>query len=74
MISFIQPLSFVAAQKAARSENLIVVGIHRCPVELLFQVIGGGLLDEGVFGVAHIVGKPSLSKNARFLSLAELTN
>ena len=39
------------AQQAVRSEVLVVVGVHRLPAELLLQVLGSGLLDEGVFGV-----------------------
>ena len=39
------------AQKAVWPEVLAVISIDRIPAELLLQVIGGGLLDEGVFGV-----------------------
>ena len=40
-----------AAQKTIRPEVLVVIGVDRFPAELMLQVIGGGLLDEGVFGV-----------------------
>ena len=39
------------AEQAAGAEALVVVGIDRLPAELLFEVVGGGLLDEGVLGV-----------------------
>ena len=39
------------AQEAARSEVLVVARVHRFPAELLFQIVGGGLLDEGVLGI-----------------------
>ena len=39
-----------AAQKTVGAEVLIVVGVDRLPAELL-KVIGGGLLNEGGFGV-----------------------
>ena len=39
------------AQKAFWPEVLVVIGVDRFPAELMLQVIGGGLLDEGVFGV-----------------------
>ena len=41
-----------AAQKTTWPEVLVVSGDQR-PAELVLQVIGGGLLDEGVFDVAH---------------------
>ena len=34
-----------------RSKVLVVVGVDRFPAELLLQVLGRGLLNEGVFGV-----------------------
>ena len=40
-----------ATEQTVRSEVLIVVGIDRFPAELLFEVLGCGLLNEGVFGV-----------------------
>ena len=40
-----------AAQQAAGVEVLVVVGVDRLPAELLLKVIGGGLLNEGVFGI-----------------------
>ena len=33
--------------------RLKVVGIHRLLAQFLFQVLGRGLLDKGVFGVWH---------------------
>ncbi len=39
------------AQQAVRPEILVVVGVHRLPAKLLFQVLGSRLLDQGVFGV-----------------------
>ena len=39
-----------AAQEAAGPEVLGVMSIDRLPAELMLQVIGGGLLDEGGFG------------------------
>ena len=40
-----------ATEQAIRSEVLVVVGIDGFPTELLFEVLGCGLLNEGVFGV-----------------------
>ena len=40
-----------AAEQAVRPEVFVVVGVDRFPAELFFQVLGGGLLDEGVLGV-----------------------
>ena len=40
-----------AAEQAVRPKVLGVVGVDRFPAEPLFQVLGGGLLDERVFGV-----------------------
>ena len=39
------------AKQAVGSEVLVVVGVDRLPAELLLQVVGCGLLDQGVFGV-----------------------
>ena len=41
------------AEKAVRAEVLVVVGVDRFPAELPLQVIGRGLLDEGVLGVGR---------------------
>ena len=40
-----------ATKQAIWSEVLPVVGIDGFPAELLFEVLGCGLLNEGVFGV-----------------------
>lgn len=40
-----------ATEQAVRSEVLAVIGIDGFPAELLFEVLGCGLLNEGVFGV-----------------------
>ena len=40
-----------AAEQAVRPEVFSVVGVDGFPAEPFFQVVGGGLLDEGVFGV-----------------------
>ena len=40
-----------AAEQAVRPEVLVVVRVDRFPAEPLFHVLGGGLLDERVFGV-----------------------
>lgn len=40
-----------ATEQAVRSEVLVVVGIDGFPAELLFEILGCGLLNEGVFGV-----------------------
>jgi hypothetical protein len=48
-----------APEQAIGAEVLVVEGVHRLPAELLLQVLGGGLLDQGVFGVgggAHVLG------------------
>ena len=42
----------LASQRALRTEGLVVVGIDTFPAEFVAQIVGGGLLDEGVFGVA----------------------
>ena len=49
-----------ATEQAVRSEVLVVVGIDGFPAELLFEVFGSGLLNEGVFGVGgrvHLDGR-----------------
>ena len=40
-----------AAEQAVRPEVLVVVRVDGFPAEPFLQVVGGGLLDEGVFGV-----------------------
>ena len=40
-----------AAEQVVRPEVLGVVGVDGFPAEPFFQVLGGGLLDEGAFGV-----------------------
>ena len=40
-----------AAEQAVRPEVFGVVGVDGFPTEPLFQVLGGGLLHQGVFGV-----------------------
>ena len=47
-----------AAQRAVWSGVLVVVGVNRLPSELLLEVIGGSLLDEGVFGVGDMAHDP----------------
>ena len=55
------------AQKAVWPEVLAVISIDRIPAELLLQVIGGGLLDEGVFGV----GAHTLFPDPRFAKFGD---
>ena len=40
-----------ATEQAIRPEVLAVVGINGFPVELLFEILGCGLLNECVFGI-----------------------
>jgi len=55
-----------AAQQAAGVEVLVVVGVDRLPAELLLQVVGSGLLDEGVFGVGtHTATSPFIRRGRR---------
>ena len=39
----------VTCSQPVRSEVLVAVCVERFPFELLFQILGGGVLDEGVF-------------------------
>lgn len=68
------------AEQAIRPEGLTVPGQRRLPAELVTQIVGRGLLDEGVFVIArHSLlllcyscrGQTNLSKNALFRILAE---
>ena len=53
--------------QAAQLEVLVVVGVDLL-AELLLQVVGSGLLDEGVFGVGtHTATSPSISRGRRRL-------
>ena len=49
-----------APKQARRPEILVVVGVSGLPAEVFFQVLGGSLLDEGVFGVKFRLSNWSL--------------
>ena len=51
-----------AAQQAVRSEVLLFVGVDRFPAEPFLQVLGSGLLDEGVFVVGWRAHSGMLSR------------
>ena len=54
------------AQRPVRSEGLGVVAIKRVPSEPLFEVLGGGLLDEGVFAIEHRAHRVSVTQTGIF--------
>ena len=58
-----------ATEQAVRSEVLIVIGIDGFPAELLFEVLGCGLLNEGVFGVGRWIHFVTLVADQSVLSL-----
>ena len=55
-----------ATEQAIRPEVLAVVGINGFPAELLFEVLGCGLLNEGVFGVGGWVHFATLAVTLAF--------
>ena len=55
-----------AAQQAVWSEVIVVVGVDRLPAELLLQILGCGLLNEGVFVVGtHTTTSPFIRRGRR---------
>ena len=50
-MSLIQPPCCAAARKAICSEVLVVADVDRLRAEFLLLIVGGGLLNEDVFGV-----------------------
>ena len=50
----------LAPQQSIRPEGLLVESIDRLPAERVAQIICGGLLHQGVFGVVGSCGKLSI--------------